>query len=69
MVTLAAKWTRLALTNAPSLRLSSHSLAVVKDSAFIFGGELKPRTPVSADLTKISLTGLLPLPRPAAPAS
>ncbi|KAM0748369.1 galactose oxidase [Meredithblackwellia eburnea MCA 4105] len=55
MVTLAAKWTRISLQNAPALKLSSHSLAVIKDNAFIFGGELKPRTPVSSDVTVISL--------------
>ncbi|KAK4699753.1 hypothetical protein P7C70_g6505, partial [Phenoliferia sp. Uapishka_3] len=55
MTTLAAKWTRLSLLSAPPLHLSSHSLAVINSNAYIFGGELSPRTPVSADLTIINL--------------
>ncbi|KAL8277854.1 hypothetical protein RQP46_009673 [Phenoliferia psychrophenolica] len=55
MSTLAAKWTRLPLLSAPSLHLSSHALAVIGTHAYIFGGELKPRTPVPAALTIVSL--------------
>lgn len=62
MTSLRAKWTPLAGSQAgkplstPLIR-SSHCLAVAGSSVYIVGGELQPRTPVDADLIKISLTG------------
>lgn len=59
--TLFAKWTPLASNAAQPLSAalvrSSQSLAVVGNDAYIFGGELKPRTPVDATLTRVSLEG------------
>lgn len=62
MPSLRAKWTPLAgsLAGKPlssALIRSSHGLAVAGSTAYVFGGELQPRTPVDADLIKISLTG------------
>ena len=59
---LVARWTPLALSTAgaslsPALIRSSHCLAVVSNHAYIFAGELKPRTPVPADLHIIGLLG------------
>lgn len=62
MVHLVARWTPLTASPAsvalsPALIRSSHSLAIIGSDAYVFGGELVPRTPVSADLTIISLRG------------
>ncbi|KAJ6550090.1 hypothetical protein B0H19DRAFT_1160348 [Mycena capillaripes] len=50
-------WTKLPLSDAYSdaLTRSSHSLAIVKDSAYLFGGELTPRKPVDAHLYTVDL--------------
>jgi len=55
MPTLAARWRSLGSHDA--LQRSSHGLAVHGDRALVFGGELKPRTPVDAALTQLSLVG------------
>ncbi|KZP27418.1 galactose oxidase [Athelia psychrophila] len=51
---LAARWTPLPPLPSELIR-SSHALAVVDRTAWIFGGELKPRTPLGANLIAISL--------------
>ncbi|KAK4335443.1 Kelch repeat protein [Rhodotorula toruloides] len=48
MPTLTASWRRIATLD--TLQRSSHSLAVAGGKAYIFGGELKPRQPVDADV-------------------
>lgn len=55
VMSLSASWTRI----KPSVALDRSSLAVaiVGDAAFVFGGELKPRTPLDADVHIISLKG------------
>jgi hypothetical protein len=55
-MSLSASWTRI----KPSVALDRSSLAVaiVGDAAYVFGGELKPRTPLDADVHIISLKGL-----------
>lgn len=52
---LSASWTCI----KPSVALDRSSLAVaiVDDSAYVFGGELKPRTPLDANVHIISLKG------------
>ena len=55
LTSLCPKWTRLPLLSAPALHLSSHTLAVVDSTAYLFSGELHPRTPVPASLSLISL--------------
>lgn len=54
-MTLSAAWTRI----APSVALSRSSLAaaIVGDTAYVFGGELKPRTPLDADVHAVNLKG------------
>ncbi|KAI5480539.1 hypothetical protein MNV49_000235 [Pseudohyphozyma bogoriensis] len=49
---LFAKWTPLP-HQLPNL--SSHSLAVIADKAYLFGGELKPRTPVGPEVRVLGL--------------
>lgn len=61
MASLRYKWTRL-LSSATSsdvtaLARSSQALAVNRDTAYIITGELKPRTPVPADLFSLNLKG------------
>ncbi|GAA5937522.1 hypothetical protein JCM3775_001255 [Rhodotorula graminis] len=53
MPTLAARWRSLGSHDC--LQRSSHGLAVHGDRAFVFGGELKPRTPVDAAVTLLNL--------------
>ncbi|BGO91466.1 hypothetical protein NBRC10512_003127 [Rhodotorula toruloides] len=48
MPTLTASWRKIATLD--TLQRSSHSLAVTGGKAYIFGGELKPRQPVDADV-------------------
>jgi len=49
-------WTKVPLSAySEVLTRSSNSLAIVGDSAFLFGGELTPRTPVDAHLYKVDL--------------
>lgn len=62
MSRLVAHWKPLAHSAAsvalsPALIRSSHSLAIIGNNAYVFGGELLPRTPVSAGLTILSLQG------------
>lgn len=54
-------WTRVPISGvAPSvLDRSSHSLAVVGNKAYLFGGENVPRTPVDDELYIIDLNGTL----------
>lgn len=49
---LKAKWHKI---TAPSIPRSSHSLSVVSGRAYIFGGEISPREPVSNDMHVIIL--------------
>ncbi|BGP24728.1 kelch repeat containing protein [Rhodotorula toruloides] len=53
MPTLTASWRKIA--SLDTLQRSSHSLAVAGPRAYIFGGELKPRTPVDADLSVLDI--------------
>ncbi|BGP40287.1 hypothetical protein JCM10450v2_004267 [Rhodotorula kratochvilovae] len=53
MPALKALWRPLASIDA--LQRSSHGVAVHGDKAFIFGGELMPRTPVDAIVTELNL--------------
>lgn len=50
---LKATWRRL-VTSKPLLR-SSHSLAVIKGLAYVFGGEQEPRQPVGNDMHVLTL--------------
>lgn len=54
-------WTRVPISGvAPSiLDRSSHSLVVVGNKAYLFGGENVPRTPVDDELYIIDLNGAL----------
>ncbi|GAA5898130.1 hypothetical protein JCM6882_003333 [Rhodosporidiobolus microsporus] len=54
MPSLKALWKPLAAVD--TLQRSSHGLAVVQNTAYVFGGELKPRTPVDASITTIDLS-------------
>ncbi|KAL2426626.1 hypothetical protein ABEF95_010896 [Exophiala dermatitidis] len=47
-----ARWTKLCEDD--SIRRSSQALAVAGDSAYIFGGELRPREPVDSSVYQIS---------------
>ncbi|KAK7181925.1 hypothetical protein DPSP01_009522 [Paraphaeosphaeria sporulosa] len=48
------KWTRL--HSAERLRRSSHALAVIDSTVYIFGGEVQPRQPVDAALDVLRLS-------------
>lgn len=48
-------WTKL--SSDPALKRSANSVAVVGDTAFIFGGENLPRTPVNNELYSLELKG------------
>lgn len=50
---LKAGWKRIPITD--SLPRSSHSLSVIKGTAYIFGGEIRSREPVGTDIHAISL--------------
>ncbi|GAA5820213.1 hypothetical protein JCM11251_005530 [Rhodosporidiobolus azoricus] len=54
MPSLKALWKPL--TSVDTLQRSSHGLAVVQNKAYIFGGELKPRTPVDSAVTAIDVS-------------
>ncbi|GAA6013808.1 hypothetical protein JCM10207_008199 [Rhodosporidiobolus poonsookiae] len=56
MPTLKALWKPLAAVDALQLQRSSQALAVANGKAYLFGGELKPRTPVDAAVTEVDLT-------------
>ena len=43
---------------APSLPRSSHTVSVIKGRAYIFGGEIKPREPVSNDVDVLILPSI-----------
>lgn len=58
--TIKAIWRKLDLSSPSLANLasrSSHSLAILNDKAYLFGGELKPRTPIGNELIAISLNG------------
>lgn len=55
MPTLTASWRKIATLD--TLQRSSHSLAVTGGKAYIFGGELKPRQPVDADVHVLDVEG------------
>ncbi|BEJ12467.1 hypothetical protein CspHIS471_0209270 [Cutaneotrichosporon sp. HIS471] len=48
----SGKWTRVA---TPALQRSSHSLSVIGNKAYIFGGELESRTPVDSAVHVVDL--------------
>lgn len=50
---LTAKWSRV--SPSTSLNRSSHALAVVGNKAYVFGGELVPRTPLNANVEIVDL--------------
>ncbi|UZJ55577.1 hypothetical protein CBS101457_004897 [Exobasidium rhododendri] len=54
---LACSWERLSLEGlpAPLAARSSHSLGILNEKAYIFGGELKPRTPIGGDVIVVDL--------------
>ncbi|TKA83602.1 hypothetical protein B0A55_00389 [Friedmanniomyces simplex] len=52
----ATKATWTAINESEQLRRSSHNVAVVGSSMYIFGGELKPREPRDNDLFVIETT-------------
>jgi len=52
-MSLKALWK--SIDTPEDLARSSHGLAVVQDKVYIFGGELKPRTPVEGNLTVLDL--------------
>jgi hypothetical protein len=59
MTPLTASWTKIADQDA--LRRSSHTISVIDDKAYIWGGELRPREPRDNDLYVIDLKdGKLP---------
>lgn len=51
---MSAIWTQLRVSD--ELTRSSHTLSVVDDAAYIFGGELLPRQPRDNDVYKIEIT-------------
>ncbi|GAA5828944.1 hypothetical protein JCM5353_005179 [Sporobolomyces roseus] len=53
-MSLKALWK--SIDTPDNLARSSHGLAVVQEKLYIFGGELKPRTPVEGDVTVLDLT-------------
>lgn len=50
---LKAGWKRIPITD--SLPRSSHSLSVIKGTAYVFGGEIRSREPVGTDIHAINL--------------
>lgn len=54
MSAMNAKWTRLA--SSARLRRSSQTLSVVKNQAWIFGGELQPRQPIDNQIDVVELS-------------
>ncbi|ETS74737.1 hypothetical protein PFICI_13221 [Pestalotiopsis fici W106-1] len=72
MAHLEAQWTQL--TANPRLQRSSQCLSVISSQAYIFGGELLPRQPVSNEFDVVTLdknneaaATTLPVPRGPAP--
>lgn len=55
---LAAKWSRIELSTSNVYNRSSHSLAVLGEYAYLFGGEQRPRIPVAPDVLVIGLKGM-----------
>ena len=58
-MSLTCTWKQLALDGLPAhlAARSSHNLAVLHQQAYIFGGELKPRTPIGNELVVVDLHG------------
>lgn len=54
-MSLQAKYTQIPLEQKGLFTRSSHCLAVVGDNAYIFGGELRPREPLEADVLVVNL--------------
>lgn len=58
---ITLRWSQIVpkSSNQPSLvaklRRSSHGLAIIDDTAYIFGGEKEPRKPIDSDLYSINL--------------
>lgn len=55
MATISARWRKL--TEAESLRRSSHVLLVLNDVVYVFGGELRPREPRDNELYVVEIGG------------
>lgn len=55
--TLQATWRKLPLENVPAqlAARSSHSLTLLRGKAYIFGGELQPRTPLGAEVLALEV--------------
>jgi hypothetical protein len=51
---MKATWRKLG--SLPTLQKSSHSLSIVENNAYIFGGELKPREPIDGDIHILGLS-------------
>ena len=54
MSAATVKWTRLA--SSARLQRSSQTLSVVRNQAWIFGGELQPRQPVDNQIDIVELS-------------
>ncbi|KAI7515616.1 hypothetical protein KC317_g23736 [Hortaea werneckii] len=52
---MKAFWTKIAQHD--SLKRSSHSISVIGESAYVFGGELKPRQPRDNAMHQVKLAG------------
>ncbi|KAI6806597.1 galactose oxidase [Hortaea werneckii] len=52
---MKATWTKIAQHD--SLKRSSHSISVIGESAYVFGGELKPRQPRDNVMHQVKLAG------------
>ena len=55
-MTLTATWTKI--TPSVPLHRSSLALSIIGDKAYIFGGELVPRTPLDSHLYQLDLNSL-----------
>lgn len=55
MATISARWRKL--TEAESLRRSSHVLLVLSDVVYVFGGELRPREPRDNEVYVVEIGG------------
>lgn len=52
---MKATWTKIAQHD--SLKRSSHSISVIGERAYVFGGELKPRQPRDNVMHQVKLAG------------
>ncbi|KAJ3034804.1 hypothetical protein HDV00_004627 [Rhizophlyctis rosea] len=72
--TLVSKWSKLLSTTQSPLGRSSHSISIIKNNLYLFGGENKPREPIDGQMhifdlqtskwqTSVQSTGEAPSPR------